>query len=52
MGEGRGGLTLPLALNLIKVFNVIEAKKKVEQRSDLLHFNWINLIANTTLKAH
>lgn len=48
MGEEKGGLTPSLVPNLIKRFNVIKVKREREreQRLDLLHFNWVNLIAN------
>lgn len=44
--EGGGELTSSLTPNLVKkIFNVIEVKE-IEQRSDLLHFSWVSLIAN------
>lgn len=43
-------LASPLAPNLIKVSNVIEVEQ-IDQRSDELHFNWVNLIANKNFKS-
>lgn len=53
--EGKGEcrlkeVTSPLVENLTTVLNVIEVRE-IEQRSGLLRFNWVNLMANKNVKS-